>query len=172
MTEGNLFDIFQFARTTKERVGELGLSDMPTLAETLAGEEKAAKAEFTLKPTTGIKGLPAVELTLKAEMTTACVYCGEACRIRIDKVLPLLLVKSEAEADKLPIEEDGDFDVIVGSTHFNLTALIEEELLLSLPHFPRHDACKGLTTEKEAEDAPESHNRPFLGLAELLTKKN
>lgn len=172
MTEGNLFDIFQFARTTKERVGAMCLSDMPTLAETLTGEAKAASAEFTLKPTSGIKDLPAVELTLKAELTTDCVYCGEPCRIRIEKTLPFLLVKSEAEADKLPIEEDGDFDVIVGSTHFNLGALVEEELLLSLPAFPRHDACEGLTSEKEREDAPETHNRPFSGLADLLTKKN
>ena len=172
MTEGNLFDIFQFARTSKVRSGTIDLSRMTTLAETLTGVAKAAKAEFTLKPTSGIKDLPAVELTLKAELTTDCVYCGEPCRIRIEKTLPFLLVKTEAEADKLPIEEDGDFDVIVGSTHFNLGALVEEEILLSLPAFPRHDACEGAMPEKAKDDAPESHNRPFSELGVLLKKKN
>ena len=85
-----------------------------------------------------------MELTVDATLTTSCVYCAEPCRLRIEKTVPFLLTQTEDEADSLPIEEDGEFDVIVGSTHFDLAHLVEEELLLSLPgadqkHITRRD---------------------------------
>jgi uncharacterized protein len=50
------------------------------------------------------------------------------------------IVNTEAEAEEFPLDED-EVDVIVGSTHFDLIDLIEEELLLNLPLVPKHDVC-------------------------------
>ena len=50
------------------------------------------------------------------------------------------IVNTEAEAEEFPLEED-EVDVIVGSAHFDLIDLIEEELLLSLPLVPKHEVC-------------------------------
>jgi uncharacterized protein len=50
------------------------------------------------------------------------------------------IVNTEAEAEEFPLDED-EVDVIVGSAHFDLIDLIEEELLLSLPLVPKHDVC-------------------------------
>ncbi len=163
-----LFDIFALAESTKEVSGVLTLHDMPTLADALTGEKKEARAEFTLKATKGEKGLSAVELTLTAQMTTQCVYCGEPCRIPINKKMALLLAHSEEEADRFPIPEDGEFDIIVGSKRFNASDLVAEELILSLPNFPRHDACKATGTLKAETSEAKSENHPFSNLADLM----
>ncbi len=166
-------DIFEFAQSKNTLSGDVSLSEMPELAKTLAGEKKTADVQFVLSPRSGEKGLPAVELSIQATITTACVYCGEPCKIVIEKDIPFLLTETEEEADGLPIEEDGPFDVIVGSRKFDLTHLIEEELLLSLPAFPRHDVCKvqpQTQTEEDGADLPEN-NKPFSGLSELIKTK-
>ncbi len=163
-----LFDIFALAESTKEVTGNLALADMPTLALALTGEKKDAKAHYALKATKGEKGLLAVQLTLEAEMSTQCVYCGEACRIPIHKTMALLLAHSEEEADRFPIPEDGEFDIIVGSKRFNAADLVAEELILSLPHFPRHDACKATDALKTDSLETRSENHPFSNLADLM----
>lgn len=163
-----LFDIFALAESTKEVSGDLTLKDMPTLADALTGEKKEATAHYTLKATKGEKGLLAVELTLKAELTTQCVYCGEPCRIPIEKTMALLLARSEEEADRFPIPEDGEFDIIVGSKRFSAPDLVAEELILSLPNFPRHEACKATGTLKESAIDEKTENHPFSNLADLM----
>ena len=168
-----ILNVFDFARSKKTLSGSLSLSEMPRLTETLTGEAKSADVGFVLTPRDGTRGLSAVELTVDAMLTTSCVYCAEPCRIRIEKTVPFLLTQTEDEADSLPIDEDGEFDVIVGSTHFDLAHLVEEELLLSLPAFPRHEVCQ-VQPQKETreENALNSvKNKPFSGLSDLIRTK-
>src|SRR5579859_2605344 len=94
------------------------------------------------------------------------------------------IVNTEAEAEEFPLDED-EVEVIVGSNHFDLVDLIEEELLLSLPLVPKHEVCPEVHesllsgadgTEGEGEDAaldeadegaePERPN-PFAALESL-----
>lgn len=169
-----ILNIFDFARSKKTLSGSLSLTEMPRLNETLTGEAKSADVGFVLTPREGKKGLPAVELTVDATLTTSCVYCAEPCRLRIEKTVPFLLTQTEDEADSLPIEEDGEFDVIVGSTHFDLAHLVEEELLLSLPAFPRHEVCRAPTknTSHEETGSSSGKNKPFSALSDLIRQKN
>lgn len=163
-----LFDIFSLAQSSNVREGDLVLTDMPTLEEALTGENKDAKAHYKLKATSGEKGLLAVELKLKAQVTTQCVYCGEPCRIPIEKTMALLLAHSEEEADHFPIPEDGEFDIIVGSKRFNPADLVAEELILSLPNFPRHEACQRTGALNERTEETKMENHPFSNLADLM----
>jgi len=48
-----------------------------------------------------------------------------------------IFVADEAAADAYPMEDDL-FDPLVSSTHFDILALIEDEILLSLPLVPKH----------------------------------
>ncbi len=163
-----LFDIFALAQSKDVKEGELTLEDMPTLSDALTGEMKEAKAHFMLKATKGEKGLLAVQLVLTAQLTTQCVYCGEPCRIPIEKTMALLLAHTEEEADRFPIPEDGDFDIIVGSKRFSAADLVAEELILSLPNFPRHEACKATGSLKSSAAEVKTENHPFSNLADLM----
>lgn len=170
MCAAQQFNIFDFSNFGEPISGQFTLADFTELPQMLSGESQSADVSYCLKPLKMSKrGLPAVELTLKAVLTTACVYCAEPCRIKIEKTMPFLLTRTEQEADGLPIEEDGDYDVIVGSEHFDLTHLVEEELMLSLPAFPRHDLCRFSNSETD-KAAGNSQNRPFSNLSDLLHK--
>lgn len=163
-------DIFTLAQSDKVFEGTLSLSDFDRLSEELEGTKKAAEVTYRVEATQGKRGLPAVLLTLRAKLTTQCVYCAEPVFVHIDKALAFLLTQSEEEADALPIEEDGDFDVIVGSQHFDWKSWIEDELILSLPAFPRHDACSNteLESSNEKEHVESEPNRPFAELKNLM----
>ena len=56
-----------------------------------------------------------------------------------------LIAEDEDSADRL--DQDDDYDVVVGSAQFDLHALIEDEVLLALPVAPRHVVCPDGTTE-------------------------
>lgn len=168
-----ILDIFQFARSTRELSGELALFDFQELPGVLISDEKKADVLYRLSPTAGTRGLPAVRLELRASLITQCVHCGRPCEVSIDKQLDFLLTASEAEADRIPLEEDGDFDVTVGSDRFDLVHLIEEELILSLPPFPRHEHCEVQAHRLETAETEKTQetNRPFANLESLLSKK-
>jgi len=84
------------------------------------------------------------------------------------------VAKSEAEADAMPLDDE-EFDPIVGSGAFDLVALVEEEVLLSLPVVPRHARCPGQTgaapTEPEAAVQAAAKPSPFAVLAQLKGKR-
>jgi uncharacterized protein len=79
----------------------------------------------------------------------------------------LEVVRSEAEADAAPLDDD-EADVIVGSRTFDLITQIEDELLLALPVSPRHAVCPEAILPEDVE--PEKEPSPFAVLANLKTK--
>ena len=54
----------------------------------------------------------------------------------------LVLAKNDEHADEIDaLLADDTIDVIVGSKALNVSDLIEDEALLSLPQAPKHDVC-------------------------------
>ncbi|MCF0253217.1 MAG: hypothetical protein HUK26_02640, partial [Duodenibacillus sp.] len=102
-------DIFELSRSRRAIEGDFGIDDMPGLASLLAGEERAAQVHYAAAGTAGRKGVPGAELRLKGSLTTACAHCGGPLVIEIDKALPFLFTRTEAEADAMPIDADGEF---------------------------------------------------------------
>jgi len=102
--------------------------------------------------------------TITGWLTLECQATLEGLRhdIRTDSML--ILVGSESELPPLE-EESEEEDFIVAPNEFDLTALIEDEIILNLPMFPR------------AEDAPDAspgeveggadEKSPFAALAAL-----
>ena len=152
-------DIFELSRTRRTIEGEATLTDMPQLESALEGETREASVHWKAVGEAGVK----------AVLVTQCVRCGKACEIEIEKELPFLFTKTEAEADALPIEEDGDYDIVVGSTHFDPVGWVEEELILSLPAFPQHPACEPDREKLQTKETGETQQKtnPFAVLASL-----
>ena len=162
-------DIFELSRTRRTIAGEATLTDMPQLESGLDGETREASVHWKAVGEAGVRGLAAARLFIKAVLVTQCVRCGKACEIEIEKELPFLFTKTEAEADALPIEEDGDYDIVVGSTHFDPVDWVEEELILSLPAFPQHLACEPDREKLQTKETGETQQKtnPFAVLASL-----
>ena len=166
-------DIFDFSRTRSSLEGDLDASDLAEAFSLLEGPAADIRVHYSARGTTGRDGLPGAELTLSARAVTACVRCGEPVEIVIDKTVPFLFTRTEQEADKMPVDEDGEFEIVVGSTKFNVAAWVQEEVILSLPAFAQHDDCTPDVSRLQTQETAETLAKPnpFAVLAGLKVKK-
>ncbi|MBQ9241111.1 MAG: DUF177 domain-containing protein [Duodenibacillus sp.] len=164
-------DIFELSRARKTVSGDLELKDFPELASLLEGEGRDARIHYEATGTAGRDGKPGADLSLKGVMRTRCVLCGEPCEVQIDKTVPFLFTRTEAEADAMDIADDGEYEIVVGSKKFDVNFWVEEELMLSLPSFPQHDDCEPdrskLSTKEMAGEETSQKANPFAVLASL-----
>ena len=163
-------DIFELSRAKIEEEGRLSIEDLPDLKEMLKSEKPKADVYWKATGTGQRRRLASALLTVEAKLTTDCARCGNPLEIEINKEVPFLFTKTENEANRLPIEDDGDDEVVVGSTKFDVAHWVEEELILSLDLFPSHEDCEpdpGSLQSRDEEEIPERVN-PFAGLADAI----
>ena len=100
-----------------------------------------------------------------------CARCYEPVVYSIERELTFRFTKTEAEANALPLDEEGDDEeVIVGSRTLSVADWVQEEAILSLPAMPVHEDCE-MDCEPDPEEVVMSEKpNPFAALAAL--KKN
>lgn len=150
--------------------GELGVADLPRLADRLLG---AARVEFRFCGAIDVQGRPSAELQLRGEVVLACDRCAAPLRLPLAEVASYYFVADAAQLDGLPIadelEGDAEPEPLVASPVFDLGALVEDEVLLALPISPRHERCPDPVAEQPAEDATD--RRPFGELGTLWSRR-
>lgn len=108
-------------------------------------------------------------MTLHIEGTVplVCQRCLEPMRHVVDETRHLRFVESEALAEEL--DADSDDDVLATSIAFDLPALVEDEVLLSLPIVPRHERCPSAAPIPSSDEpaSADSAPHPFAQLAAL-----
>ena len=182
-------DLFEFARTGRVAEGDVQLAALPRMVTEVPVEVSASareqsvfhwRAEGVEKQVLRADGKPAVAqlLTLSVEgpMWLECQRCLTPYLAPLDSETTFEVVRDEAAAEARPLDDD-ELEALVGSKHFDLRELIEEELLLALPIVPKHEVCPSvhdsLATGGDglAEPAPvpeeEDKPSPFAALAAL-----
>ena len=173
------FDLFAFIRAGAQASGAVDLSDVPRLrAEQASDVPVDADTQFrwrmqgVVRDESVVPGQPArqrlfVDLEVDGAVWLQCQRCLKAYEQVLSVRTRLEVMRSEAEADAAPLDDD-EADVIVGSRSFDLITQIEDELLLALPISPRHPVCPDevLPESVDAEKKPS----PFAVLANLKTK--
>ncbi len=167
-------DIKAFAQAGARLQGEGQLAGWPRLQ----GEQCAApgvasgpvrwQLQGRMVPVTG--GAAQVGLVLQAEVALAmqCQRCLTPVLAQLAAERDFLFVADEATAEAL--DEESDADVLVISRDFDALSLVEDELILSLPLVPRHEACpRQLPSQVADEGFEEASERPnpFAALAAL-----
>ncbi len=145
-----LIDSVDFARNGKEIRGEIAVSDLSRLSDTLA------RSDGTL--TYIVRGYregdrDMLELSLQGKCTLRCQRCLGELDYPVDMISRLLLLP----ADRLDeFEEDDEVDAIEAESRLDVMALIEEELLLALPFAPRHPEgeCAPVTGDLQLKASP------------------
>ena len=119
------------------------------------------KVSYVLHGVTGKDGSPQLALILDGVCHLRCQRCLNAMSYPIKLVSKLRLV-AESQKDQTDIEDD-EVDNISAEKHLDVLALLEEELLLSLPIAPKHmlGECQ-IATEGLSRS-----NNPFAVLAGL-----
>jgi uncharacterized protein len=81
-------------------------------------------------------------------------------------------VESEEVAERE--DDESEEDLLVVAREFDLAALLEDEILMSLPLLPRHEVCpvppRSSVVDADFVDEPTKPN-PFAALADLKASK-
>jgi len=133
------FDAFRLARDHGSLGGTLDVGASERLAErvTAAGGD-AASVDWHIDGTTDAVGRPALSISITGDVPVTCQRCLTTFALPVAQRTIAVLAKSEADADAL--DADSDSEVLVADRPLDPAELVEEELLLTLPYAPMHDA--------------------------------
>lgn len=168
-------DLLAFARNAAHLHGEIDLAGWPRLAleqhgNTLAAGAVAWQLQGRALPQEG--GADQIWLDVKAslQLPMQCQRCLGAVLQTVQAERSFRFVADEATAAAM--DDEVEEDILVISRNLDALALVEDELILSLPLVPLHEVCPEAwpmsTVDPEFEMAAARPN-PFEILAALKT---
>ncbi len=150
-----------------ELKGQIPVSSLQRIAELLFDDSGVVTVELFF----GREGhLPKIEGRIQTVLQLKCQSCLQAIEWTVDSVVKLGIVKTLDQANRLT--EDYE-PLLVEVETMRLSDLIEDELLLSLPTYPKHEhSCfvanpDNNNTNTPARDAQPARENPFSILAKL-----
>jgi uncharacterized protein len=160
------FDAYALARRGETLAGEIDAQTLPRLADRLVTGMQPVRWRITGGHDE--KGRPQLTLHLEGEVRMTCQRCLQPLAWPVTSTTQTLLAKDEAELVHLDREEP---EVILADAALDSRALVEDELLLSLPFAPRHDAEACVARPVADVTAPASRAAPaFAPLAALKSR--
>lgn len=160
-------DVFELARRGGVVEGQLAFGTATRLRADLRADDGAAG--FRLQGLIDGYGRPAAQLMLHATLPLTCDRCAKPLDLPIEHKAAFYFMVDETELAAVPVVPDEDAEPLLGSTSFDVAALVEDETILCIPVSPRHDRCPIKTTQDVADDSKQPH--PFAGLSSLLRSK-
>jgi uncharacterized protein len=154
------FDAFELAARGGTLEGTVDVADLQRAADSLApGDGRVA---WRIAGSADPVGRPALEVALTGTVPLECRRCLESFAWPVAQRTLLLLARDEGELARL--DEGDEHEVVLAAAALEAAALVEDELLLSLPFAPCCDraACAG-----EAAAAPAPVASAFGALAAL-----
>lgn len=153
-------DSLEFAAQGAHLDGTIAVEDMPRIHEHLNSPQGSVAWQLEGVPDLG--GKPGLRIAVEGDIDLICQRCLGSYAFYIDGET-LLTIERHGEAQR------DDTESIAADTALDITALIEDEVLLALPMSPRHpDAdCAGRPSV-----AVDDNIRPFAALAKLKTPEN
>ena len=169
-------DVVAFARDGLRLQGEGALADWPRLAEEQHGDTVApGQLQWLLQGrAVAQSGAPdKLWLDLKASLMLSmqCQRCLSPVLEAVQAERSFLFVADEAAAQAL--DDEVEDDVLVISRDFDAMALVEDELILSLPLVPLHEVCPEtlpMSVADPAFEAAAERPNPFGVLAAMKTR--
>lgn len=167
----HFIDSPDFARNGRELRGEVAVADLPRLRDMLADPEacpeqgRRGKISYLVRGFLDKSGKPMLEVTMDGSCQLVCQRCLSGFAYPVHLVSRLLLVQ-EGELDVSSVEDD-ELDSILADKHLDVLALLEEEILLSLPFAPKHPAG---ACQLAVKGLSQPGNPAFAALAGLKDK--
>jgi uncharacterized protein len=159
------FDALKLSASGESLAGVVDAADLPRVADRLATDAGAARIEWRLVGGVDGQRRPVLTLTLTGSVPLVCQRCLQPFAAMVDQSTELLLARSEAELARLDADE---IEVVLAAERLDPLALVEDELLLSLPFAPRHadGECDAASAAVGGESS-ENRASPFGQLGEL-----
>lgn len=157
-------DPFVCARLGRTFEEGLPLNTMERLAPMLLDNQ--GKAMVSLFFDMDLEGQPYFSGKIKATLLLACQRCMEALEHKVDINVKLGLVRTEEQVAQLSRNYE---PALIESGEVLLSQLVEDELVLALPAYARHDAdqCADQAFHVEFESEKPEKANPFGVLINL-----
>jgi len=179
----------EMAGRSERVVADIELAELERIADllnlgsadlSLDSSSDARGGSYRLKLEAGFadhgRGFPELEGRITGKLPLNCQRCLNLLEWDVDCDFSLAILETEADLERV----DDRFDAVVADEHgFCLVDTVTDELLSSLPFVPVHQQqsdCDAVDEylqvardEKSAASGSEELNRPFAGLAGLVT---
>ena len=163
-----LIDSQKFSREQHTAHGTLPIAAFARLRDNLIAQPGADdQVRYEVRGGVDARERPLLRLTVSGQLPLQCQRCLKALDydLAIDTAVRLV---AEAALDAEMSDDPDEPDCIAASTELDLVALIEDEILLALPAYPRHEdrdgGCGGM-----ADEAGSKKNSAFSVLSTLKT---
>ena len=169
-------DVKAFAKAQMHLEGEIPVVELERLAADCVGEltgHVAWSAQGAIEPDASGKDAIWLHLEAKAAVPLTCQRCLHPVPVELLIEQDFRFVADEATA--LAEDDESDEDLLVLEDHFDVLALIEDELLMAMPLVPMHPTClseRAPTSKEEEAILAEVKPNPFAVLASLKTRKH
>ena len=165
-----LINPVSFSERGKTLSGIIEISELARLSDVLVDKSGKVEINFSFSKEGRV---PTIQGEIKTNLILKCQSCLESLDWPVNASIKLGIVQSLEQADRLASDCE---PLMLETEKISLNDLVEDELLLALPDFPRHkkkcvDESNGIedvfeTTQKNDEAELESNN-PFSVLAKL-----
>lgn len=135
MAQGRRFDAFRLAASRGELSGRIDPGALDRLEDRLAGS--GGRVDWTIRGDADAAGRPAISVAIEGEVPLTCQRCLGTVTEPFAHSTLLLLARDDVELVRL--DEASDLEVVSAGEPLDPVALVEEELLLTLPFAPRHE---------------------------------
>lgn len=158
-----LIDTATFTHERQQTFGEVSLRQ---LDERVWSHELLAKRDsmMSYRASGGIDHWqrPFIDISINADLQLTCQRCLQAVSWTLDDQAHIVLFADESQLDEA-MAADETAEGTLWVPEINLTALVEDQILMALPFSPRHERCTS-TSVKRHDQNPDS---PFAQLATL-----
>ena len=169
-------DVKAFAKAQMRLEGETPVVEFERLAEDCVGDVTGQviwSVEGVVQPDASGKDAIWLHLEAKANVPLTCQRCLHPVPVELLIEQDFRFVADEATA--VAEDDESEEDLLVLEDHFDVLALIEDELLMALPLVPMHPTClseQAPTSREEEAILAEAKPNPFAVLASLKTRKH
>ncbi|WP_218118025.1 DUF177 domain-containing protein [Pelistega sp. MC2] len=162
-------DLMDLVRLGHEVHQQNPLSRFLRLTEDLPEQTDENQVSWSIKGHQKPHGPALVKLSITANPRLQCQRCMKLFNYDVASEVELQVVTSE-RAFNADVSESGEIDndayeKILANKPVDMLALVEDELILSLPYIPKHDICPELA--EMPEDNLEKKPSPFAVLEKL-----
>lgn len=165
MTAQHIINSLEFARKKLEIHGTIENSQLLRARDLMSSH--AGIIEWSLSGSVGLDGKSKLTLLVKGVVQMPCQRCLESVSVDLNLKSEFILVRDDSE---IPSEDDDvdEYDYLVADAEMDVLALVEDEVLLTLPYAPKHrvEDCSVKSEQLETK-AP----NPFEALRDFKVVK-
>lgn len=163
MSDQFVIDALNFVRNAGLLQDNISPSSFERLQSYLASV--AGKVVYSVSGIFDEQGRPVLKIAVSGTLDLKCQRCLEKLEYSLNLETRLFLARNEEEL--LRYDEDIFIDAIPASHELDILALIEDEIILSLPVSPRHQNTACYMATRPGIHGISTREHPFTALTSL-----